>query len=402
MKKILFLLIPAICFSQAGPFGHATPDSSEWVTQYDITQITTDSTWNSVEADTGRFDRIESKSGGTITIVNDVIFNEEVTLNQEVSEQFKTVSDGDTTFISPGTALRSFMIRVNGAEKFSVDSTGKVKITTSGSSIGLSTDGNKTTGNLAQFINDDDGIAGGDSGLVVTKLGAIEAAVDADRTFKFGRALIDSRTSDYMYLSHIDQTSTESYALRQQPTGQTSLNGLLRVEISISNTAKIDMINNKVNITDPTTIAVSGTEIGLSVDGNKTSGNLIDAINDNNGVAGGDSCFSLTSDATVFQNGVNTKKIKVSLVDTGEWTAPTGIVGKGFVYCGVEYATFTFYSDGAVALVAAATGLTSANVGTTDGVDNKLNIYDGGTGIVVENQLGSTLNAMIVLEYITP
>jgi len=90
---------------------------------------------------------------------------------------------------------------------------------------------------------------------------------------------------------------------------------------------------------------------------------------------------------------------KQSLADTGEWTAPTGIAGMGYVMIGdnVEWAQFDFKADGTVHLQ-----FNSANVGTTNGTDNKLNIYDAGSGIIVENQLGSTLNTMIILNYITP
>ena len=53
---------------------------------------------------------------------------------------------------------------------------GRVNINVSGSAIGLSVDGNKTTGNLAQFINDNDG-AVGDSSVVIDKLGRIGSGI---------------------------------------------------------------------------------------------------------------------------------------------------------------------------------------------------------------------------------
>jgi hypothetical protein len=89
----------------------------------------------------------------------------------------------------------------------------------------------------------------------------------------------------------------------------------------------------------------------------------------------------------------------VTLADAGEWVAPTGVAGYGYVMIGdnTEYAQFDFKVDGTVHLQ-----FNSANVGTVNDVDNKLNIYDGGSGIVVENQLGATKSVMIRLFYMTP
>ncbi len=54
--------------------------------------------------------------------------------------------------------------------RMSLSSSGNLALTLYGSANGISVDGNKTTGNLAEFINDDDGVAG-DSSSVVNKLG---------------------------------------------------------------------------------------------------------------------------------------------------------------------------------------------------------------------------------------
>ena len=91
----------------------------------------------------------------------------------------------------------------------------------------------------------------------------------------------------------------------------------------------------------------------------------------------------------------------ISMPDNSDWTAPTGICGKFFIMAGdmVEYATGTFKNDGSVTLASAAPGITSANVTTTNGTDTKLNIYDAGSGIAIDNQLGSTTKVMVVLEY---
>jgi len=79
------------------------------------------------------------------------------------------------------------------------------------------------------------------------------------------------------------------------------------------------------------------------------------------------------------------------------------VAGFGRVYCGTEYATFTFTSAGVVTIVAAGTaGLTSANVTTIEDNDATLNIFDDGSGIGIENELGSTYNTLIDITYYTP
>lgn len=88
-----------------------------------------------------------------------------------------------------------------------------------------------------------------------------------------------------------------------------------------------------------------------------------------------------------------------SLGDTGEITFATGVAGWGEVMAGdnQEWASFRFTSAGVVTLIA-----NTANVTTTNDNDTTLNIYDGGSGIVIENQLGSTLKIAININYYTP
>lgn len=94
---------------------------------------------------------------------------------------------------------------------------------------------------------------------------------------------------------------------------------------------------------------------------------------------------------------------KESLADEGEYALVTGVAGFGKVYCNDEYATFTFTTAGVVSLVTAGTtGLTSANVTTTNDNDATLNIYDGGSGVVIENQLGDTYTMLFDVTYYTP
>ncbi len=94
----------------------------------------------------------------------------------------------------------------------------------------------------------------------------------------------------------------------------------------------------------------------------------------------------------------------ISLPDGGEWKAPSGIVGWGRVIAGngVAVAEFTFKKDGTVILSNPLFGLTTSNVGTINDVDGRMNIYNGGSGIVIENQLGSEMIFMIEMHYTTP
>lgn len=113
---------------------------------------------------------------------------------------------------------------------------------------------------------------------------------------------------------------------------------------------------------------------------------------------GRDSSWAVLVNGNVLNNGMVTIKRAVSLVDQAEYTPqiPSGMCGWGSVQIGddVEWARFRFKTDGTVTLEA-----NSTNVGTTNDTDTKLNIYDAGTaGIVIENQLGSTLTAAFVIE----
>ncbi len=98
-------------------------------------------------------------------------------------------------------------------------------------------------------------------------------------------------------------------------------------------------------------------------------------------------------------NVVSSLKEKVSLTDTGELSLAANVAGMGRVVAGnnVEWAIFTFTTVGAVTLCDS-----SANVSTVNDADTKMNIYDGGDHVVVENQLGSTLSFLVVVDYITP
>lgn len=92
----------------------------------------------------------------------------------------------------------------------------------------------------------------------------------------------------------------------------------------------------------------------------------------------------------------------VSLDDTIDMDLSSvlgGMQGKGQIIgnSGATYANFYFSSAGAVTLID-----NTADVTTTNGTDDKLNIYDAGTGIAIENQLGSTLKFVIEILAATP
>ena len=60
---------------------------------------------------------------------------------------------------------------------------------------------------------------------------------------------------------------------------------------------------------------------------------------------------------------------------------------------GSEYAYGNFGTDAAITL-----DINSTNVTTTNDTSANLNIYDSGTAVVLENQLGSTLNFSILIQ----
>lgn len=58
----------------------------------------------------------------------------------------------------------------------------------------------------------------------VRKDGDVTAGANTDRTFISGRCRIDSRTSDYVYISHYDLTATDNYGLMIEPAGACNVN----------------------------------------------------------------------------------------------------------------------------------------------------------------------------------
>ncbi len=85
-----------------------------------------------------------------------------------------------------------------------------------------------------------------------------------------------------------------------------------------------------------------------------------------------------------------------NLANNGTYTLTSGKKGFGIVTIGnsQEYAFFSFTDAAAVTLIS-----NSTNVTTTGGSANKLNIYDGGTSVIIENKLGSTLLMTLFVIY---
>ncbi len=196
-------------------------------------------------------------------------------------------------------------------------------------------------------------------------------------------------TSQYLLIDHYnDIASGDFVAIKQQNanaelTASSGVQSFVTIEPEIAQTGTAGYTALKINSTE-TTVG-SGAKY------------LIDAQ------VATVSKFNVSNTGIITRTNESNNSFVVSLDDAGEWVAPTGIAGKGYVQTDVEYATFTFLADGTVSMVAASTsGLSSANVTTTNDNDGTLNVYDGGSGIVVENQLGSTKNVMIILDYFTP
>lgn len=117
----------------------------------------------------------------------------------------------------------------------------------------------------------------------------------------------------------------------------------------------------------------------------------------------GDSTFSAVLGAngmvTTNSNLLYNIKGKISMADHAEYSLPAGVAGWGRVIIGdsQEWAEFSFTSAAAVTL-----GHNSANVSTTADTDTKMNVSDGTDHVVIDNELGETLNLVIDVNYYTP
>ena len=112
-----------------------------------------------------------------------------------------------------------------------------------------------------------------------------------------------------------------------------------------------------------------------------------------------DGAITSTSNISTWDS-LTTRKEKSQLADSlGVITLATGVAGWGEVMAGdnQEWASFRFSSDGTVTLIA-----NTANVTTTVNTVDKLNIYDAGTGVVIQNNLGASKKVAININYFIP
>jgi hypothetical protein len=103
--------------------------------------------------------------------------------------------------------------------------------------------------------------------------------------------------------------------------------------------------------------------------------------------------FKVSKEGTVTQLGLSTIKDGVLTLDDGTITLPTGVNGLLKVLTGVETIACTVGTDGAISNFVGST-----NTASTDS-DGNLCVYDGGTGAVIKNRLGSTKTVIYVYEY---
>ena len=120
------------------------------------------------------------------------------------------------------------------------------------------------------------------------------------------------------------------------------------------------------------------------------------------GASGGysfDGAITSTSNTSTWDS-LTVRKEASTLADSlGVITLATGVAGWGEVMAGdnQEWAHFRFTSAGVVTLIN-----NSANVGTTENDVDKLNIYDAGAGVVIQNNLGASIKVAININYFVP
>lgn len=91
--------------------------------------------------------------------------------------------------------------------------------------------------------------------------GDISQGPDTDRPNVFGRALLDSRTSDRMYLSHFDHTSDSGYAIAQLASGEVRINppsGQL-ISFRVNNSPHMTMSNSNFSVGASSTFTLTMT-----------------------------------------------------------------------------------------------------------------------------------------------
>lgn len=291
----------------------------------------------------------------------------------------------------------------------------KLSITYAGGSVII--DGNKTTANVLEVINDNDG-AVGDSSTVITSTGQLttptlnvgyNGSVDGQINFT-----ASDGDAGYMAINTADQLTFSNFGAVILNTND--VRGGSAVNYTSSTTVGTASIKangatssftsygsgNATKPYDTEIILYSGGNGTARVIGNKTTSNVLEVTNKYDESLTDSSYYFTTAGNLVINSSVTYNK-SIELADGAQHLLPTGVEGFGKAMCNGEIATFYFLSDGTVSMVAASTaGLTTANISTTEDNDGTLNVFDDGSGIGIENELGDTYTVLISITYQTP
>jgi len=106
-----------------------------------------------------------------------------------------------------------------------------------------------------------------------------------------------------------------------------------------------------------------------------------------------------TSNLSTRDSLITRTEVSNLATSTGKITLATGVSGWGEVMAGdnEEWAHFRFTSAGVVTLIT-----NTANVTTTVDTASSLNIYDAGSGIEIQNNLGSSKKVAVNIKYYAP
>jgi len=345
MKKVLFiaLLLPVLAVAQFGHSGGGSLDLDELLPIIaDSAKWTDGSTVNAIKPRDAKTVEADSAKFGALEVTGNTILDGNLTMVTTATEQVKlgTGSDAAPELSSLGDTNTGIRIPGSDLIDFVIGGTRKQRLGATGwQDTTVSVTGIRNEGPLRQKGASTFGETA--TPATITAAGAIT-----------GQSLAS--------------------------VGKTVAGDSLRVE-------KTSLLKGAVTATDKMVVE----------DSLRT--NMTSKLIGNTQIGAGTPWFT-AEDSLIVTSGATTNTRVRSMADGAEYVLPTGIEGFGEIKIGAEYAHFIFESDGTVTLLSTCT----ANVGTTDGTDDKLNIYDGGTGIVIENQLGSTLNCLLKITYMTP
>ena len=83
-----------------------------------------------------------------------------------------------------------------------------------------------------------------------TPQGLLDVEADTDQNVFLGRARFGSHVTDYLYLSHYDNATSTSYALKQSPAGSTAINAKagMNVSMNVNNSAVVFVKGSNSNV----------------------------------------------------------------------------------------------------------------------------------------------------------